>query len=150
MLEKLSAYDDQENKIIQHSNVFATNSSKLYIMLKKSTEPPFHITAIILWTHLFINKKHKAIYEYTFRKKLLAKLKNLKINERVEWGRVLIMYGGSTKNPKIDPLVLSTQEYLSLYVSDILSKNMGLKERPLFQSVLTIVLKHSIQREWPR
>ena len=48
MLEKLSAYDDQENKIIQHSNVFATNSSKLYMMLKKSTESPFHITAIIL------------------------------------------------------------------------------------------------------
>ena len=57
------------------------------------------------------------------------------------------MPGGSKKNPKIDPLGLSTQEYLSLYVSDILNKNMGLKQRPLFQSVLTIVLKHSIQNE---
>lgn len=63
MLEKLSAYDDQNNKIIQHSDVFATNTSKLYIMLKKSTELLSHITAIILSTHLFINKKHKAIYE---------------------------------------------------------------------------------------
>ena len=85
----------------------------------------------------------------TFKKKLLAKLKNLKINKRVEWGRDLIMPEGSKKNPKIDPLGLSTQEYLSLYVSDILNKNMGLKQRPLFQSVLTIVLKHSIQNEWP-
>ena len=85
----------------------------------------------------------------TFKKKLLAKLKNLKINKRVEWGRDSIMPGGSKKNPKIDPLGLSTQEYLSLYVSDILNKNMGLKQRPLFQSVLTIVLKHSIQNEWP-
>ena len=48
MLEKLSAYDDQNNKIIQHSDVFATNTSKLYIMLKKSTELLSHITAIIL------------------------------------------------------------------------------------------------------
>ena len=63
MLERLSAYDDQNNKIIQHCDVFATNTSKLYIMLKKSTEPPSHITAIILSTHLFINKKHKAVYE---------------------------------------------------------------------------------------
>ena len=62
MLEKLSAYDDQNNEIMQHSDAFATNTSKLYIMLKKSS-PSSHITAVILSTHLFINKKHKAIYE---------------------------------------------------------------------------------------
>ena len=44
-------------------DAFATNSSKLCVMLKKSPKPPFYISAIIGSAHLFINIIDKLISE---------------------------------------------------------------------------------------